>query len=93
MKVVGATNWFVRGPLLMEGIIIGIISSGLALVVTNEVYRRVFDLFNEQVKVLFSTGLVPREFMIENLIWIFVSLGVCIGSIGSIFAVRRYLKV
>ena len=60
---------------------------------TSTIYRRVLELFNEQVKMLFSTGLVPREFMIENLAWIFMAMGISIGAIGSIFAVRRFLKV
>ena len=92
MKYVGATNWFIRGPLLMEGVVIGAIAAGISLLVTSTVYQRCIDLFNEQVQVLFSTGLVPKEFMMENLTWIFMALGISIGSIGSIFAVRRFLK-
>ena len=93
MKCVGATNWFVRGPLLMEGVLIGAVAAGISLAATSTIYRRVLELFNEQVKMLFSTGLVPREFMIENLAWIFMAMGISIGAIGSIFAVRRFLKV
>ena len=91
MKVVGATNWFIRGPLLLEGVIIGIFSAGIAAFITNTAYCRIIELFNDQVQALFSTGLVPADFMIRNLIWIFAALGTCIGSLGSIFAVRRFL--
>ena len=92
MRFVGATNWFIRAPMLLEGVLLGTIAAGISLLITNEGYKRCIEMFDEQVKVLFSTGLVPAPFMMENLTWIFLALGISIGSIGSIFAVRRFLR-
>ena len=78
--------------MLLEGVLLGAIAAGISLVITSEAYGRCIELFNEQVEVLFSTGLVPRGFMMDNLTWIFLALGISIGSIGSIFAVRRFLR-
>jgi len=93
MKYVGATNWFIRGPLLSEGVIIGLISSLIASVIASVVYNNVAVSFGSQVLTMFSAGLVNVGFMIVNYIWIFVALGISIGAFGSILSMRRFLKV
>ena len=92
MKYVGATNWFVRGPFLVEGIIIGVIASLIAVAIVGFGYYKFVDIFSSKVLILFSTGMIPYQFIIENLIIIFVALGVSIGSLGSILSMRRFLK-
>ena len=76
MKYVGATNWFIRGPFLIEGIIIGIIAALISAGLICGLYSAVSSHVTEQMLVLFSTGLVPVSFMTVNLIVIFLSLGV-----------------
>ncbi len=92
MKYVGATNWFVRGPFLGEGMIIGVISAGVSVGFASLIYRKVLDSIGDKVLSIFSTVMVPLDFFIFNLIWIFVSLGVCIGASGSIISMRKFLK-
>lgn len=92
MKYVGATNWFVRGPFLVEGIIIGVIASLIAVAIVGFAYYKFVDVFSSKVLILFSTGMIPYQFIIENLIIIFVALGISIGSLGSILSMRRFLK-
>lgn len=92
MKYVGATNWFVRGPFLVEGIIIGFIASVIAAAIVGLAYYKVVDIFAEKVLIIFSSGMVPFEFIIQNIVIIFVALGVCIGSLGSILSMRRFLR-
>ncbi|MGN1350406.1 MAG: permease-like cell division protein FtsX [Anaerovoracaceae bacterium] len=91
MKYVGATNWFIRGPFLIEGIIIGIIAALISAGLICGLYSLISAHVTEQMLVLFSTGLVPVSFMTYNLIVIFVSLGVSIGAMGSMISMRRFL--
>jgi cell division transport system permease protein len=93
MKYVGATNWFVRGPMLIEGMLIGAISAGIALGAISYAYMRVSEFFGDEALKLFSSNLVEADFMITNLAWIFMALGISIGAVGSIISMRRFLKV
>ena len=92
MQYVGATNWFIRGPLLCEGVIIGLISAVVALAISGLVYFRLYDVFTVQAIALFSSGFVPPLFVIINFALVFVSLGVSIGAFGSIVSMRKFLK-
>lgn len=91
MKYVGATNWFVRAPFLIEGIVLGFISSVIGAAIVGVCYYKIVEVFSDKVLILFSSGLVPFEFIMENAGIIFVALGVCIGSLGSILSMRRFL--
>ncbi len=92
MKYVGATNWFIRGPMLTEGILIGIVSAGCALGICSLLYIRFCEAMGDDIAVMFSTDLVQPHFLIVNLVAIFLSLGVSIGAVGSIISMRRFLK-
>ncbi|NLF47581.1 MAG: ABC transporter permease [Clostridiales bacterium] len=91
MKYVGATNWFIRGPFLAEGIIIGIVSALVSVGMIALVYTRVIDTVGPGLVRILSVPLVPADFMIINLIYIFLSLGISIGAWGSIISMRRFL--
>ena len=91
MKYVGATNWFIRGPFLTEGIIMGLISAGIAAGSVALIYAKIVRSLSQQAAVLFSTGMVSEQFLIGNLIWIFIALGVSIGALGSMLSMRRFL--
>jgi cell division transport system permease protein len=92
MKYVGATNWFIRGPLLAEGMMIGCISAFIALGLTWLIYARIVNLFATQALLLFSSSFVEVGFMMKNLSWIFIALGASIGAFGSILSMRRFLN-
>ncbi|MCR4805217.1 MAG: permease-like cell division protein FtsX [Clostridia bacterium] len=92
MKYVGATNWFIRGPLLLEGVFIGLISAAIAFGCTWAIYARLMDALSQQAMVLLSSSLVETGFMMENLGWIYAALGISIGAFGSILSMRRFLK-
>jgi cell division transport system permease protein len=91
MKYVGATNWFIRGPFLLEGIIIGLISSGISGGIIAAIYHQVVDTFNVDFFLLMSTSFVEESFLVKNLILIYVAIGVSIGACGSIISMRRFL--
>ncbi len=92
MKYVGATNWFVRGPFLAEGIVIGLISALISAGIVGFLYSMLTVNWSQQMLVLFRTSLVPVSFMTGNLIVIFLALGVSIGAVGSLISMRRFLE-
>ena len=91
MKSVGATNWFIRGPFLAEGIIIGIISAGISIGVSAALYNKIIDVIGDQIFSVFSMPMVPVGFMVYNFTWIFLALGISIGACGSIISMRKFL--
>ena len=93
MKYVGATNWFIRGPFLVEGIIIGVLSSAIAMGLTGLIYHKLIELVGDQLFSVLSIPMVPEEFLITNLAWICMALGVSIGACGSIISMRKFLNV
>ena len=91
MKYVGATNWFIRGPFLVEGIIIGIFSSLVSSGITYLIYRQIEETIGLQFMTILSSPLVPAAYLAGNLILIFLAMGVSIGAGGSIISMRRFL--
>jgi cell division transport system permease protein len=91
MKYVGATNWFIRGPFLMEGIFIGGFSALLSAGIVALIYNRVVAAIGDQLASMIQMPMVPVGFMSWNLVWIFLALGISIGAWGSIISMRRFL--
>lgn len=91
MKYVGATNWFIRGPFLLEGIIIGIISALISSGIVTLIYQSVVKVLGEDLLAVLSTPMVPVGFLSYNLVWVFLALGISIGAWGSIISMRRFL--
>ena len=91
MKYVGATNWFTRGPFLLEGMIIGIVSALFSAGLVLSVYGYLVDQFSMDFILIMSTGLVPPAFLMQHLVIIFLALGISIGACGSIISMRRFL--
>ena len=90
MRLVGASNGFIRGPFLMEGALDAIIGAALAIGCI-ELLRN-FALPRLQTQLAFLPIEVnPSSFLLIYLI--LVVAGLIIGLIGSAFAMRRYLKV
>lgn len=92
MRYIGATNWFIRGPFLLEGIIIGVIAAVISSVAIGFLYYYAIGHIGMDFAMLMPTGFVPLRFMMENLAIIFVALGVSIGACGSIISMRRFLE-
>ncbi len=91
MKAVGATNWFIRWPFLVEGIIIGVLSALLS-------FGLIFGLYAAAEKVLASmfailgNTMVPFEDCIWTLLISFIATGVITGAMGSFISLGKYLK-
>lgn len=90
MKFVGATDWFIRWPFVIEGMIMGAVGSLLATIILYFIYGGVFDFI---ASYLMIANLVPVSFVLSTLMGAFVLGGVVVGAIGSIAALRKFLVV
>jgi cell division transport system permease protein len=93
MKLVGATNWFIRVPFMLEGVVQGLIGSAFALI-----SLWFLDGFMERVATkeqyrLILQGFVASQGELTLTMIIVVVLGVVIGAAGSGWALSRFLKV
>ena len=94
MKYIGATDFFVRAPYVFEGLLIGIIGSMVPLVLTYYIYNMAVEVISSRYSML--TGILqflPVNDVFYYLVPISVILGVGIGFGGSMFTVKRHLKV
>jgi len=92
MRYIGATNWFIRGPFLLEGILIGVIAAVISSVAIGVLYYYTIDRLGADMVMFMTAGFVPLWFMIENLSIIFAALGVSIGACGAIISMRKFLE-
>lgn len=94
MKYVGATNSFIRGPFIVEGIIIGIISALFSVGIVGGVYNAIIDkLLTSPVLQRINIVLYGFSDIALKLLAVYLILGIGIGIIGSAISMRKYLKV
>ena len=91
MKYVGATNWFIRGPFISEGIIIGLLAALVSTGLITLLYDRIVAGIGVEVMAIVSCPLIPVGYMAGNMLIIFIALGVSIGAWGSIISMRKFL--
>ena len=91
MKYLGATDWFVRGPFLFEGIILGFVSATISTALMYVIYSRLIGVVGPDIMRMLSVPVVPTSYLIPNVMLIFISLGVGVGTCGSIISIRRFL--
>ena len=92
MRLVGASNFTIKTPFIIEGMILGIFGSIVPILITTYGYMafyKHFDgyLFSELIK------LISPEPFIYNVSLIVLGIGILVGMIGSSGAVRKYLKI
>lgn len=94
MKYIGATDFFVRTPFVVEGIVIGFIGALIPLGLVYFVYVNAINIITERFNVLGEVlKFLPVETVFQTLIPISLIIGLGIGFLGSIFTVRKHLKV
>jgi len=94
MKYVGATNSFIRGPFIVEGIIIGVISAVITLVILGLAYNGVMGKIGDSILIQeMGFGLLSFSEMFYLVLTVYLVLGVGIGVLGSTISMRKYLKV
>ncbi len=89
MRYIGATDWFVILPFIFEGILIGLVSSGLAYLVEWYMYGYVVSMIGDNFNMLTILSFSDIRAMLAIA---FVGIGVVTGIIGSTISTRRYLK-
>jgi cell division transport system permease protein len=90
MKLVGATEWFVRGPFVLEGILTGLLAGGLAVGVVMAGYRPFVSRFHSE---LFFIPLSYDPSFVTVLGAYLLAAGALMGALGSFIGVRRYVRV
>ena len=93
MKYVGATNGYIRGPFIIEGILFGLIGAVFSILLINYGYEYFFKSVSDKLYVLLTVYLVPPSLLIKDITIMFTAIGVGIGALGSIVSLKRFLNV
>lgn len=91
MKLVGATNWFVRGPFMLEGLICGLLGSLLAVILLFLGKELALpEIVSDTIK---DADADVRAWAFSAVAGILVALGLLLGALGSGITLRRFLRV
>lgn len=94
MKYVGATNGFIRAPFIIEGIIIGLLSGVISILIVGGGYNYIAtQLMNSETWQRLSINLLSFGDMFMQIVLVYMLLGVGIGIIGSSISMKKYLDV
>ena len=91
MKFVGATDWFIRWPFIIEGIFIGLIGAGAAIGLIIGGYSLVIGMV-DSLGIAFVT-MKPLDELLNTILASSLGLGAILGGIGSFISVRKHLNV
>ena len=92
MKMVGASNSFIRTPFVVEGLILGLLGSGIAFLLQWVVY----NFIAQKISVSIAASLIqvmPFSLLMTPLLIVFLAIGILVGAFGGAMAIRNYLKV
>ncbi|MCZ0704127.1 cell division transport system permease protein [Natronobacillus azotifigens] len=92
MKLVGATNWFIRWPFFVEGLLLGVLGSILPIALLISGYY-FLDQNIESVNQFSFIEILPFNPFVWQLSFLVLAIGACIGVWGSVMSVRKFLKV
>ena len=94
MRLIGATNFMIRAPFVVEGIIIGFAGAAIPLVSVYFLYRSAVEYMIEKFHIISNIiEFIPIDTIFPYMIAVAVALGVGIGFVGSFFTIRKHLKV
>ncbi len=94
MKYIGATDWFIRLPFLIEGVVIGLIGSLVSIICITLLYNSIYEfVIQHLISLLNGFQLLEVKEVVGGLIPIYLSIGMGIGLIGSGTSVHKHLKV
>lgn len=92
MKVIGATDWFIRWPFLMEGMLLGFVGALLATGIVDFSYISFINYIRQDLNLAMFSIRIDREF-IAILSGTLLAIGMFLGALGSAISIRRFLKV
>ena len=94
MRLIGATNFMIRAPFVVEGIIIGFAGAAIPLVSVYFLYKSAVEYMIEKFHIISKIiEFIPIDTIFPYMIAVAVALGVGIGFVGSFFTIRKHLKV
>lgn len=94
MKYIGATDFFVRSPFVIEGMLIGVVGSLIPVGIIYMLYNKIIDYIIDKFATLTSLlAFLPVDEIFGVLLPLSVAMGVGIGFLGSITTVRKHLRV
>ena len=92
MKMVGATNGFIRLPFVVEGLVLGLMGGILAFFAEWGLYSLVTGKIMETIAGNF-VEVVPFASVATPVLLVFLGVGILVGAFGGVNAIRNYLKV
>ncbi len=95
MKFIGGTDWFIRWPFIVEGVIIGVIGAIIAFVVISYGYGALQGKFDKDLtNITFSfIKLLPLDKVVFKMLAGYIVLGMFVGAAGSAMSIRKHLRV
>lgn len=90
MKYVGATDWFIRWPFVMEGMVLGLFGSIIAAMVLRAAYTAMAEKVYDTLAFF---PLIPEQPFLTYITIIVVISGMVVGAIGSAVSIKKFLKV
>lgn len=90
MKYVGATDWFIRWPFLLEGMTLGFFGAILASLLINSIYSALLDRIHATLAFL---PLLPPSPLLGYVTLFLLAAGTGIGALGSYISLRKFLRV
>lgn len=90
MKYVGATDWFIRWPFVMEGMVLGLFGSIIAAMVLKTAYTAMAEKVYETLAFF---PLIPEQPFLTYITIVVVISGMVVGAIGSAVSIKKFLKV
>lgn len=94
MRLIGATNFMIRAPFIVEGVVIGMIGAAVPLAGMYVLYTKAVVYLLQRFRILADVfQFIPIGEIFPQMVIVATALGVGIGFFGSFFTIRKYLKV
>lgn len=93
MKYVGATNWYIRVPFILEGALVGLIGAIIAFASVYGVYGYIFEQLMRGMDQTNVLSMIPKESLALTILGVSALTGMSVGALGSVLSVRKHIRV
>ncbi len=96
MRIVGATNSFIRTPFFVEGMTVGLLSGFTSWILTKVIYEGVFGLFSESLGMWGALGMdniIKFSDVAVQTLLVYCAAGALLGAIGTVLSMSKHLKI
>ncbi len=90
MKLVGATDWFIRWPFMLEGIFIGVCGTIISLLLLTKGYHLLYAYIKEAAPFI---PVLSEKIVNYRMFWLITMVGVAFGAVGSTWSIKKFLRV